>query len=205
MLFPAGHRVLMAILGEGGEASARPCLEGGADLLQIRAGELPPHDLVTLARGILSATKAGDRIIVNSRPDLAELVGALGVHLKETGLPVAMVRKHFPGLVVGVSRHDRAGLQRAADEGADYAIFGPVFETPGKEARATGLDRFHAAIDGLAIPVLAVGGITAATAPEVLRSGAAGIAAIRPFRDAATAALHTADLRRTLDGAGPRA
>lgn len=201
MLFPSGHPVLMAILGSGGDACAGPSLAGGADLLQIRAGDLPPHDLAELARALVATTRAGDRIIVNSRPDLAELVGALGVHLKETGLPVAMVRKHFPGLVVGVSRHDRAGLIRAADEGADYAILGPVFATPGKEVRALGLDRFRAAIEGLAMPVLAVGGITSETAPDVIRAGAAGIAGIRPFADAATAAVGAADLRRALDDA----
>jgi thiamine-phosphate pyrophosphorylase len=182
--------------------SARPALEGGADLIQIRAGDLPSRDLAALARAITAAIPGGDRVIVNGRPDLAELVGALGVHLKESGLAVASVRKHFPGLAVGVSRHDRAGLVRAADEGADYAIFGPVFETPGKEARAVGLDRFRAAVDGLSLPVVAVGGITAENAAGVLAAGAAGVAAIRPFQDAAVAAFRAADFRRALDRAG---
>lgn len=201
MLFPAGRPVLMAILGADGAASARPAAEGGADLIQIRAGDVRSRDLAVLARAITAALPGGDRVIVNGRPDLAELVGALGVHLKESGLPVASVRKHFPGLVVGVSRHDRAGLVRAADEGADYAIFGPVFETPGKEARALGLDRFRAAIDGLSLPVVAVGGITSDNAARVLAAGAAGVAAIRPFQDAGVAAFRAADLRRALDRA----
>ena len=64
------------------------------------------------------------------------------------------------------------------------------------------VDRFRAAVDGLSLPVVAGGGITAENAAGVLAAGAIGVAAIRPFQDAAVAAFRAADLRRALDRAG---
>jgi thiamine-phosphate pyrophosphorylase len=196
--------ILMAIVGPRGARSAGAAIEGGADLVQVRARQMSAASLADLVRTVI--VEAGDprRVIVNSRPDIAALTGARGVHLPESGLDPRAVRAAFPDLCVGVSRHDHAGLQRAVAEGADYAILGPVFETPGKEDHALGLDRFKEMVKGSSLPVVAVGGLTMANAAQVIAVGARGVAAIRVFEDPGRAFAAAALLRASLDQCPPR-
>ncbi|MBK5255663.1 MAG: thiamine phosphate synthase [Vicinamibacteria bacterium] len=201
-VFDLGHPILMAIVGEGGARSAGQAVRGGADLIQVRAKELCGRDLASLVREVVAEVGAPDRVIVNSRADIAELTGACGVQLPESGLDPRDVRRAFPGLLIGVSRHGRAGLERAGGAGADFAILGPVFGTPGKQGRMMGLDGFQAIFHGLAIPILAVGGVSAANAPEILARGARGLAAIRLFADPSRAQAQARELRKAMDGAG---
>lgn len=192
----------MAIVGPRGARSAGASVDGGADLVQVRARSLPAAALLDLVRAVILEVGDPLRVIVNSRPDIAALTGARGVHLPESGFDPRSVRAAFPGLWVGVSRHDRAGLERAASEGADYAILGPVFETPGKEDRALGLDRFEDLVTGLGLPVVAVGGLTASNAARVIAGGARGVAAIRAFEDPSQAGAAAASFRAALDQSG---
>jgi thiamine-phosphate pyrophosphorylase len=96
-------------------------------------------------------------------------------------VPAAALRRRFgPGLLLGVSTHRVEEVERARDEGADYAVFGPVWETPGK-GPATGVEELaRAAASGL--PVYALGGVTIERFGEVAAAGAAGVAAIRLFQ-----------------------
>jgi thiamine-phosphate diphosphorylase len=135
---------------------------------------------------------------VNSRPDVAVAGGAQGVQLPEDGLPVRDVKRAFPDLVVGASRHSVEGARRAEAEGADFVLMGPVFDTPGKEGRVLGLGPLSEAARSLGIPVHAVGGIDAVNARQVVEAGAHGIAAIRPFLQAPAA-----QVVRALRGAEP--
>jgi len=96
---------------------------------------------------------------------------------------VADVRRAWPGLVVGASRHSVDGARRAEAEGADFVLLGPIFATPGKERRALGLGPLAEAARALRIPVHAVGGVGAANARQVAEAGARGLAAIRVFLD----------------------
>lgn len=189
----------MAIVGEGGARSAGEALRGGADLVQVRAKELGSRELLALVREVIEAAGGAERILVNSRPDIAALAGARGVQLPESGLDPRSVRRAFPGLLIGVSRHDREGLERAVAERADFAVVGPAFETPGKEARALGLARLKELLRALPVPVLVVGGITPADASPLCALGARGVAAIRPFVNARAAASAAAAFRRGLD------
>lgn len=189
----------MAIVGPGGARSAGHAIRGGADLVQVRAKELSARALVKLVRAVIAEVGAGDKVIVSSRPDIAELAGARGVHLPESGLDPRSVRLAFPALAISVSRHDRTGLERAVDEGVDCTILGPIFGTPGKEGRALGLARFREMVRGLRIPVLAVGGITPANVASLIDSGASGMAAIRPFEDPRFASSSASAFRTALD------
>jgi thiamine-phosphate pyrophosphorylase len=201
-VFNVPRPILMAIVGARSSLAAARAVRGGADLVQVRARDLSSRDLMALVREVIAELGGGERVFVNSRPDIAELAGASGVHLPESGLDPGMVRRAFPGLVIGVSRHDRKGLERAAEEGADFALLGPVFQTPGKESRALGPDRLQEALRGLRLPVIAVGGVVPDNGAALVRAGALGVAAIRPFADPQSAQGAAASFRAALDQTG---
>lgn len=182
-------------------AQTRRAAEAGVDLFQLREKSLTGRALVDLAREVQAALAgSATRLVVNGRPDVAVLAGAAGVHLPAFGLSARDVRRVFPGLQIGISTHDLEEARRAAGEGADYLLFGPVFETPGKEARATGVAALAEVVRAVAVPVLAIGGVTASQAAAVRRTGAAGLAAIRELAGADLPARVTA-LRRAWDEA----
>jgi thiamine-phosphate pyrophosphorylase len=128
-------------------------------------------------------------VVVNGRLDVALAAGASGVHLPAAGLPTREVRRLAEALgadvLIGRSTHHPDEVARARDEGADYALFGPVWATPGKERRGgpVGLAALErAAAHGL--PVLALGGVEPGRFAALAAAGARGAAGIRMFRDA---------------------
>ena len=169
----------------------------GVDGLQVRRKGVSDQELLTLA----SEARAAGRwtLFVNGRLDIALAAQADGVHLPVSGLPVAEVRRALSRqrqeLLVGRSTHSPDEVRLARDQGADFAIFGPVFETPSKAGllRARGLAALAEAV-ATGLPVVAVGGIDAKNAREVLESGARGLAAIRWFEDPAAARADIAAL-----------
>jgi len=165
-------------------AVAAAAARAGVDLIQVREKDLPDGALARLVRAVVQAV-AGTRtrVLVNGRPDVAALAGAYGVQLPEDGLPVADVRRAFPGLIVGASRHSLEGARRAEAEGAGFVLLGPVFATPGKE-QPLGLSVLAEAARALRVPVHAIGGVSAETAGPIRAAGARGLAAIRPFLEA---------------------
>ncbi len=105
-------------------------LQSGIRALQLREKDLSADDLLALARAVKALTRNyGALLIVNGRADVARIAGAEGVHLPEDGLPVAEVRKNFPELLVGASTHSLERARQAQDEGADFIVFSPVFDT----------------------------------------------------------------------------
>ena len=186
----------------------------GLDWIQIREKDLSGKDCAALAREALrrvsqSASPGGHptRILVNDRLDVAIAERAGGVHLGENSLPVREAKRLIaaasPGSYVrnnflaGVSCHSLEAAQSAAD-GADYLFFGPVFATPSKAAFGApqGLELLAKVCRNVAVPVLAIGGVTLENAAACLASGAAGIAAIRLFQDAADLTRLVARLRQ---------
>jgi thiamine-phosphate pyrophosphorylase len=171
----------------------------GVDWIQIREKDLPAEQLAALVREALRCTRAqagadprSTRILVNDRVDVALTEGAAGVHLGESSLPVhevkRLIRSGVPSrdFLCGVSCHSLEGAKSAAAGGADYLFFGPIFATPSKAAfgEPQGVARLAEICGSLAIPVLAIGGITLENAGACFRAGAAGIAAIRLFQEA---------------------
>jgi thiamine-phosphate pyrophosphorylase len=163
-------------------ATAASAARVGVDYIQVREKDLLDGELARLAAAVVRAVAGtGTRVLVNGRPDVAAVAGADGVQLPEEGLPVAAVKRSFPRLVVGASRHSLEGARRAEAEGADFVLLGPVFATPGKEQRVLGLDALAEAVRALRVPVHAIGGVSAETAGLACAAGARGLAAIRPF------------------------
>ena len=157
-------------------------LRAGAPAVQLREKTLPPRDLLSLATHLRAATRAaGALFFVNDRLDLALAVGADGVHLGPEDLPVAAARALAPPpFLIGYSADDPSEAQAAVASGADYVGCGTVFPTRTKAGPGptTGLDGLAMIVRAVDAPVVAIGGITAARAPGIFRTGAAGCAVV---------------------------
>jgi thiamine-phosphate pyrophosphorylase len=169
----AGHTLLSAV-----EAA----LQGGVNAVQLREKDLSAEELFPLARELRKLSRHyGARLLINDRIDLAMAVEADGVHLGGHSLPVGVVRQIIgPDMLVGVSTHCLADIQRAAGQGADFVTFGPVYATPSKAAFGPpqGVQALAHACGSSCLPVFALGGMTPSRAVEAYRAGAAGIALI---------------------------
>lgn len=163
----------------------------GIDWIQIREKDLSGRELADFTRRALAVPER-TRVIVNERIDVALAVGAAGVHLSGASvLPAEAIAWLRAGnaprdFLVGVSCHTLDEGIAAEKAGANYIVFGPIYETPSKAAfgAAQGLEKLSDVCDSVRIPVLAIGGVTQANAAECLRAGASGIAAIRLFQEA---------------------
>jgi thiamine-phosphate pyrophosphorylase len=176
-------------------AIIRRAIEAGVDWIQIREKDLSGRELVHLVReAVAAASDTQTKILVNDRLDVAIAARAGGVHLGAESIPIREVaawrESHpaasLPNFLIGASCHSIEQAQTAERDGADYVIFGPVLETPSKAnfGPPQGLERLRKVCAEIKIPVLAIGGVNAAYASDCIRTGAAGIAAIRMFQEA---------------------
>lgn len=173
MVDPAG--------GHDPTALARILLEAGARIMQLRLKDTPSRDFLSAARAIVGLCRArGALMIVNDRADIARLAEADGVHVGQDDLPVAAARAIVgAGRIVGVSTHSVEQARTAEAQGADYLGFGAIYSGGLKNvANAQGLERLRAVRSAVRIPIVAIGGITEATAPAVLAAGANAVAII---------------------------
>lgn len=176
---PPGAGAEQALVDRVGAAA-----RAGAHLIQIRQPQLEGRALARLVeRSVQAAKGTAARILVNDRVDVALAAGAHGVHLRGDSMPAARVRAIAPpGFLIGRSVH--APGEAAQDGNLDYLIFGSVFMSRSKPGgEAAGIDALAAACAASALPVLAVGGMTAPGLGLVARAGAAGFAAIGLFAD----------------------
>ncbi|MBM7518860.1 thiamine phosphate synthase [Nocardioides nitrophenolicus] len=171
---------LFCLVSQRDDLSLLPALaDAGVDGFQVRAKSLATGALVALARSVVAAVRpAGALVVVNDRLDVALAADADGVHLGADDLAVADARRLAPALLVGATCRSRAEVAAAADAGADYAGFGPVFASASKRGLPGPLGVPAVSEAAGVLPLVAIGGITAATAGEVRAAGAAGVAAI---------------------------
>jgi len=184
---------------------ARAALEGGARFLQFREKEMTTRELVDTAGELLRlAREFGAVLVVNDRVDVALAVGADGVHVGESDLPVAVARRTLgPGAIIGASAATVESAHAAEAEGADYLGIGPIFPTGSKAdaGEAIGLAPIAAIRAAVKLPVLGIGGINASNAVEVIRAGAEGVAVVSAVSDAEDMQRATAELLRRIAGA----
>jgi len=162
---------------------ARAILTAGAPLLQLRVKGEPTGRFAEIARAVNAlADEHHALLIINDRPDIAKLIDAAGVHLGQEDIPVAAARRVLgPDKIIGFSTHNLAQAEAAAREGiADYIGFGPIFPTSSKDRPdpVQGIDGLRQVRNRVAVPIVAIGGITATTMPAVLAAGADAVAMI---------------------------
>jgi len=171
------------------------------DLVQIREKNLNASVLYQLASSAAGITRgSATKLLINDRSDIAAAAGADGVHLTTSSLPTAVVRQTFgDGFLIGVSTHSLDEARLACKGGADFAVFGPVFETTSKKEYGeppglAGLARVCSELSPF--PVLALGGVMIDNVVECIRGGARGIAAIRMLQQPSNLADVAEEIRR---------
>ena len=163
-------------------ALARMAIEGGADTIQFRQKDGSTRELVESAQAVqVVCAERGVSLIVNDRADIALAAGAAGTHFGQDDLPITVGRKILPPeMIIGASARTEEKILEAISAGADYIGFGPIYQTSSKPdaEMPKGLEALRRMSEIAQCPVIAIGGITAETAYEVIRAGAHGIAVI---------------------------
>jgi thiamine-phosphate pyrophosphorylase len=197
-------RGFYAVLDRDDEQLART-LSGLTRVLQVR---IKPREGIVDAATVMQIARmarricdeAGIALVVNDRVDVALAVGADGVHLGQTDLPISEARALANDrLWIGVSTHDLTQVRAACEAGADYLGFGPVFATSTKQDPdpVQGLAGLRAAVVAAAnVPIVAIGGITPAAAAQVYAAGASAICAISAVNDAVDVRVAASQLAR---------
>ena len=165
---------------------ARQLCDGGSDLIQLRAKNLPREEVHRLAEELMPITEpAGVGLVINDYPEIARAVGAPVCHLGQEDFfeagwtHVSAVRGESASLRVGLSSHAPAQAERAVAAGADYIAIGPVFATGTKpSAQPVTLDYVRWASTHLRIPWFAIGGITLQNLDQILEAGARNICVV---------------------------
>lgn len=177
-------------------SAAEAALQGGVSAVQLREKDLAPKELLRRARQLRTLTaRYGAQLLINDRVDIALAADADGVHLTEQSMDIRSARALLgPKRLIGVSTHSLQRARNAAEDGADFITFSPIYPTPSKAkyGEPQGVEKLRAVCAEIKIPVFALGGITPERHPEVLRSGATGIALISAIMGAPnpTAAAH---------------
>ena len=173
---------------------------GGVTVVQLRAKNLGTRDFLELAsRMNEQLRKSGVPLLINDRVDIVLACGAAGVHLGQDDMPLPDARRLLgPDKIIGISVNTLDEAAEAERLGADYLGLGPIYATTTKDTDlpivgSEGIRRMHKLID---IPIIAIGGINAGNAADVLRAGAAGVAVVSAILGAADARKAAADLKK---------
>ncbi len=166
----------------------------GVRAVQLREKDLSETDLVSAATRLVGSLRPHQaKLFVNVSPfvdrDTAGLLAASpgvdGFHIPDDPALLADFRAQFPKLLIGASTHTLESVRNAAAVGADFLTFGPVFAT-NRKARPQGLDALGEACQAAAVPVFAIGGVTAENAKQCLDAGAHGVAVVGAVMEASS-------------------
>jgi thiamine-phosphate pyrophosphorylase len=166
--------------------------------IQIRERDLSARELVALVREVQAMTVSHrSQLLINDRIDVAMALEGVGVHLRSNSLPVSVARRLLGAeRLLGTSAHAVEEAVQGESQGADYIILGPIYETPSKQlfGPPLGIRTLEKACRLVSIPVIGIGGVTAARAHEMRRAGAFGVAVITAILSAADVESATREL-----------
>jgi thiamine-phosphate pyrophosphorylase len=182
------------------EKAVTEAVGGGVTMIQLRAHELPAGELLSLARRLKAITRGRALLVINDRVDVAITVEADGVQIPEAGLPTLSARGLIGKYaVLGRSVHNVEEAHRAGREGAEFVTAGTIYKSethPETEPSGPGL--IAEITKDSALPVLAIGGITADKIEEVVKAGAAGVAVITAIAKAEDPKAAAEELNKAL-------
>lgn len=182
---------------------ARSALRGGASSIQLRSKESMGEELVEEGRALARLCREfGRPFIVNDRVDVAVACGADGIHLGPDDMPPRKARELLgPDALIGISAYGEEDLEVARDVGAAYVAVGAIFPTKTKRIDPVGLDTLRKVRKETDLPLVAIGGITAAKVEEVVAAGADGVAVVSALSAAGEIEAAAAGFRSRIDGA----
>ena len=156
-------------------------LAAGVDTVQLRDRRAAGGTLLEAARELRTLTRgARAALVVNDRVDIARAADADGVHLPAASFRVDTARRLLgPGPWIGCSTHTPAEAVAAARAGADYVVLGPIYATPSKAQYGAPLGVAAIVATRIEVPLIAIGGVTAARVGELRSAGASGVAVVR--------------------------
>jgi thiamine-phosphate pyrophosphorylase len=164
------------------EQVVEAALRGGATVIQLREKEASTREFIALGRRLQQLCHARQvPLIINDRLDVALAIEADGVHVGQEDMPVALARRLLgPDKIVGATVSTPQEAHQAEADGADYLGCNAVFYTPTKTDTGTplGIEGFRHLVQAVSLPVVAIGGIKATNAAELIQAGAAGVAVV---------------------------
>ena len=156
--------------------------KAGRPSIQLRERDLCAKELLALADEIQQLTgPRGVQLVINDRLDVALSLEGAGVHLRSNSLPVSVARRLIgPRRVLGASVHSVKEAVEADASGADYIVLGPIYDTPSKQRYGPplGLSALEGAARAVRVPIVGIGGVTAARARDMRLAGAFGVAVV---------------------------
>jgi len=175
----------------------KAAVSGGVTCVQLREKDCSTLEFIEQARAIKSFLEEREvPLIINDRLDVALAVGAEGVHLGQSDMPLEMAQKIAgPSMLIGISAESVQDAVKAENGGADYLGVSPIYTTPTKTDTAPplGIQGLREIKNRVKIPLVGIGGLNNSNAAEVIRSGADGVAvvsAIVAAEDPETAAMN---------------
>lgn len=188
---------------------ARAAVEAGARVVQFRQKTGSTRELLALAQDLREITRgSATHLVINDRVDVAMAVGASGVHLGDQDMPVRVARRLLgPEVLLGASVASEEEVREAEAAGADYLGVGPIYPTGTKAdaGDAVGLEQIRRFRAITSLPIVAIGGITAAAAAEVAAAGADMVAVISAVAAAQDMAAAVRELRAAFERGQARA
>ena len=173
-------------------------LTAAAPAIQLRERDLSARELVTLALELQAVTASRrSQLLINDRIDVALALEGVGVHLRSNSLPVSVARQVLgTQRLLGISVHAVEEAVQVESQGADYIVLGPIYETPSKQmfGPPLGIHTLERACRLVRLPIIGIGGVTAARAREMRRAGAFGVAVITAVLGAADVESATREL-----------
>jgi thiamine-phosphate pyrophosphorylase len=196
------HVLTDARAGRDAVGVAARAVEAGAPVVQLRVKGGTDRELYDLGTRLMAVcTKHGATCIVNDRVDIALAIGAHGTHLGAEDLSVAAVRRVAgPAHLIGGTAREPVSAARLVAEGADYLGAGPAYQTSTKDGLPAplGPDGVGLVARAVAVPVIAIGGITADRVPGLMAAGVHGVAVVGAVSDAADPGIATKSLLAAL-------